>query len=775
MANIIVIPALPSGSGGSGTPGGTNGQIQYNNAGAFGGDTSTTDGSGNITATSETLTSLTASKAVATDGSKKLISSTTSAAELNFVAGVTSAIQTQLNAKQGTITIGALDAQAANATGQALVANVLSAQSADATHPGLINTATQNLAGSKSLTQLAVGTTTFNSGVAASISGQSTIVAPPSNTMLQVTGIDGNSARLAIDTFNNVNANGSSVQMRRARGTAGTPLAVALDDTMAQFAGIGYGATAFGAASVSSIALKAAQAYTDTAMGSYIQFSTTPLNSVTSAVALKINSDKTLTASGYSTGALSSDSSGNIASGTLALSNGGTGGTSASTARSSLGLNADLNNVENAAVTIASASSVAIGAAASDNIIISGVVTITSFDTVASGIRRTVRFSGALTLTHNATSLILPGSANISTTAGDCAEFLSEGSGNWRCVNFMPIGAYPINMGGTGGITAAAARSSLGFNADAQNIENAAVTIASASSVAIGAAASDNIIVSGAVTITSFDTVADGVRRWVKFTGSLTLTHNATSLILPGSANITTANGDVALFESLGSGNWKCYHYQPVAALPVNMGGTGLTTIASTRVPYATGTDTIGTSANLTFNGSNFVVGGSMSISNGNIDLQTTTTISTATAARDINLTAGGNLLLRADNTGAGAKTLTLNSATNSVVNIFNGAQRWTIRSISANTTLDTTTTDMLVYASSAGGAISVTLPAHVAGRVLLIKDSGFSALTNNITLVRSGGTGKIENASASYVMNLNGQSVMLGDNGTDWFILSNA
>ena len=39
-------------------------------------------------------------------------------------------------------------------------------------------------------------------------------------------------------------------------------------------------------------------------------------------------------------------------------------------------------------------------------------------------------------LTHNATSLILPGSANITTTAGDTAEFLSLGGGNWICLNY---------------------------------------------------------------------------------------------------------------------------------------------------------------------------------------------------------------------------------------------------------------------------------------------------------------------------------------------------
>lgn len=53
---------------------------------------------------------------------------------------------------QSTITIGALDAQAANANGLALVSNVLSTQSADTTHPGVVNNTTQAYTGKKTFT-----------------------------------------------------------------------------------------------------------------------------------------------------------------------------------------------------------------------------------------------------------------------------------------------------------------------------------------------------------------------------------------------------------------------------------------------------------------------------------------------------------------------------------------------------------------------------------------------------------------------------------------------
>ena len=95
---------------------------------------------------------------------------------------------------------------------------------------------------------------------------------------------------------------------------------------------------------------------------------------------------------------------------------------------------------------------------------------------------------------------------------------------------------------------------------------NAAVSVASAATTPIGAALSANVTITGVVTITAFDTVIAGIVRFVKFAGVLTLTHNGTSLILPGAANITTSAGDQAIFRSLGSGNWECLSYEFVSA-----------------------------------------------------------------------------------------------------------------------------------------------------------------------------------------------------------------
>jgi hypothetical protein len=219
---------------------------------------------------------------------------------------------------------------------------------------------------------------------------------------------------------------------------------------------------------------------------------------------------------------------------------------------------------------IASATTTDIGAATGEFVDVTGTTTITGLGTIAAGIKRTVRFTGALTLTHNATSLILPGSANITTANGDVAQFISLGSGNWKCSGYIRQNGVMIGK----------------TLSDQLNFAPT-VSIASAATVNIGAAASNDLIITGTTTITAFDSIAAGAYRWVKFTGVLTLTHNSTSLILPTGANITTAADDEALFKSLGSGNWKCAFYQRKDGTSL-VGGT---TYAS-NAEYVTGTET---------------------------------------------------------------------------------------------------------------------------------------------------------------------------------------
>lgn len=86
--------------------------------------------------------------------------------------------------------------------------------------------------------------------------------------------------------------------------------------------------------------------------------------------------------------------------------------------------------------TIASATTTDLGSKESQYLTVSGTTTITGLGTISAGIAKYVTFSGALLLTHNGTSLILPTAANITTVVGDTAKFLSLGSGNWKCLSY---------------------------------------------------------------------------------------------------------------------------------------------------------------------------------------------------------------------------------------------------------------------------------------------------------------------------------------------------
>lgn len=71
--------------------------------------------------------------------------------------------------------------------------------------------------------------------------------------------------------------------------------------------------------------------------------------------------------------------------------------------------------------------------------LVTGAVTIAAlWPGEPAGMEIELRFAAALTLTHHATSFVLPGGGNVATAAGDVARFRCEGSDNWRCVSAPP-------------------------------------------------------------------------------------------------------------------------------------------------------------------------------------------------------------------------------------------------------------------------------------------------------------------------------------------------
>ncbi|MFO0476139.1 MAG: hypothetical protein ACK52K_13415 [Alphaproteobacteria bacterium] len=90
---------------------------------------------------------------------------------------------------------------------------------------------------------------------------------------------------------------------------------------------------------------------------------------------------------------------------------------------------------------LASASTLSLPATGGGVFTVTGTTTVTGISTGSGGRRITLRFAGSLTLTHSA-NFILPGGVNITTVAGDVAEFINDAAqdatgSNWRCVSYQ--------------------------------------------------------------------------------------------------------------------------------------------------------------------------------------------------------------------------------------------------------------------------------------------------------------------------------------------------
>ena len=106
----------------------------------------------------------------------------------------------------------------------------------------------------------------------------------------------------------------------------------------------------------------------------------------------------------------------------------------------------------------------------------------------------------------------------------------------------------------------------------------------------------DYFDVTGTVSFAAMTVAAD--RQFtLQFDGVLTMTHHATNLDLPGEANITTAAGDVATFQSTGADTVQCVSYTRADGTAVTSGSVGKHTLwipaAAMRPTDSNGCDSI--------------------------------------------------------------------------------------------------------------------------------------------------------------------------------------
>jgi ribosomal protein L12E/L44/L45/RPP1/RPP2 len=104
---------------------------------------------------------------------------------------------------------------------------------------------------------------------------------------------------------------------------------------------------------------------------------------------------------------------------------------------------------------------------------VTGTTTIATIDTVAVGTVVKLHFDAILTLTNSA-DLVLPSGADISTAAGDEAEFVEYATGDWRCTGYQKANGEavvsPTDVGSLvyiGTVTATAAT-----NVDIESIDS---------------------------------------------------------------------------------------------------------------------------------------------------------------------------------------------------------------------------------------------------------------------------------------------------------------
>jgi hypothetical protein len=251
---------------------------------------------------------------------------------------------------------------------------------------------------------------------------------------------------------------------------------------------------------------------------------------------------------------------------------------------------AALDNLTKQGADIASAATTDIGAATGRNVNITGTTTITALGVAAVGVERVTRFTGALTLTYDAASLITITAANIVTAANDQCGWLSLGSGNWRMQWYAKADGTAL-VGG-GGASPGVSFSPANLAAGIQTGNLSSSIMSGPNTTAAANQTTGSVFCMGASGHTCV-----GVQAFIFNTTGAPLTYtlelwDGVSAALLGSGNVTVAGGASGLYSisfaaiSLSahhtyiasiyesSGTWVTYagSQSPSFASPINAG-----------------------------------------------------------------------------------------------------------------------------------------------------------------------------------------------------------
>lgn len=194
---------------------------------------------------------------------------------------------------------------------------------------------------------------------------------------------------------------------------------------------------------------------------------------------------------------------------------------------------------------------------------------------VADRVKETTTTTGTGTLNLGGTSTGYQTFVNGIGNGNKCAYLIDDGNGNWEVTWGQVASGTPATIT-RGTLIKSSTGSRISFSAGTKTVTvvpaaelllwpmgSAALvegSIASATTTDLGTVETFRAQITGTTTITSFGTQPNAL-KWVRFAAALTLTHNATTLILSNGATRTTAAGEIALFASDASGNWTelCY------------------------------------------------------------------------------------------------------------------------------------------------------------------------------------------------------------------------